>query len=152
MLKYIIDGNNLIGKISKLSSHPQKQLQQSRELLSFKLDNIFANKRTTVYVYFDGFEGLPIKTQKVKIIYSQKVSADEAIKKQISIEKNPRNLLVVSSDREIMNFAKACSAKTLTREEFYQDLLKSKKENEEEKRIAELQKKSDEFKKLFTSR
>ena len=53
MLSYIIDGNNLIGKISSLMSLQKKDKQASREKLVFLLDRYFSQKKANVTLNLD---------------------------------------------------------------------------------------------------
>lgn len=150
MKKYIIDGNNLIGKIKLLASFQRKDKQASRDKLAFMVDRFFAAKKVEVYLYFDGFEGEKINTQKLKIIYSEKFSADEKIKRQIEAEKNKRNLVVISSDNSIAGFAKVCGCEILSSENFGKKLYRSfSSESENEK--TDLANDVEEFKRLFNT-
>ncbi len=148
MKKYIIDGNNLIGKVKLLASIQGKDKQASRDKLAFIIDRFFAAKKVEVYLHYDGFEGEKINTQKLKIIYSENSSADEKIKKQIEAEKNKRNIVVISSDNSITSFAKVCGCEILLSENFGKELSKSfssDSENEKNNLVNDI----EEFKKLF---
>ncbi len=57
--------------------------------------------------------------------------ADDAIKEIISKETDLRRFFVVSSDREIKNFAKAKGAKSLSCKEFERELKSALKEHRE---------------------
>ncbi len=46
MLHYIIDGNNLIGKIKRFSSLQKKDKQTAREKLAFYVDRYFIFKKS----------------------------------------------------------------------------------------------------------
>ena len=58
MLHYIIDGNNLIGKIKHFSNIQKKDKQAAREKLALFLDRYFISKKAKVTLHFDGFENL----------------------------------------------------------------------------------------------
>ncbi len=148
MLHYIIDGNNLIGKIKHFSSLQKKDKQSTREKLVFYLERYFSSKKAQVTLHFDGFANLPINSQKIKIIYSENKIADQKIKQQIEKSKTPRNLIVVSSDNNIKEFARVCSAKTLSSEDFALEIQKEKNVNEESERIKEINN-VEEFKRIF---
>jgi predicted RNA-binding protein with PIN domain len=147
MKEYVIDGNNLIHKIGNLATLQKKDPQSSREKLALRLEGYFASKKVKVYLYFDGHENLPIRTGKVKVLYSGSRIADEGIRKHIERASNPRNIVLVSSDDEIKRLAHACSAEVIKSEEFAKLILSKNEEDEEEKRIRGLD--DDEFKKLF---
>ncbi|WP_337872455.1 NYN domain-containing protein [Ignavibacterium sp.] len=144
MLHYIIDGNNLIGKISSLKKLPDKQ--SAREKLVLLLEKYFLGKKIIVSLHFDGFENLPIKVSGIKIYYSQNRSADEIITNEIEKIKNTKSVIVISSDTEIASFAKVCGCQVKSSENFYKELISSKGKIDDEK-PTDFNK--DEFKKLF---
>lgn len=148
MKHYIIDGNNLIGKIHSLKRVQSKEKQSARERLAFIIDNFMHDKKVKCTIHFDGFEQLPIKTSRCKIIYSDDLTADEKIKIQIEQTKNRKNLLVVTSDNNIREFARVCSCDILKSEEFVK-LIQSGKTDNEKKIIDGMKNNIDEFKKLF---
>ena len=69
MKKYIIDGNNLIGKIQSLANLQKKDKQASREKLAHLVDRYFINKKIEVILNFDGFANQKINTSKIKLVY-----------------------------------------------------------------------------------
>jgi len=148
MLHYIIDGNNLIGKIGILQTLQKKNKQSSREKLAFILESYFAGKRNNkVSLHYDGFEGQTIRVQNIKIIYSAERIADDEIKSQIEHEKNRRNVIVVSSDLNLKEFARVCGCAWRSCEDFSKDIINRSPDDEEKKKIDEIN--NDEFKKLF---
>lgn len=148
MKKYLIDGNNLIGKIQSLSNLQKKDKQASREKLAFLVDRHFANKKLNVVLNFDGFANQPINVTKIKLVYSDNKSADEKIKKQIEIDKNKRNIVVISSDNNIREFAKVCGCEIMSSEDFGREMTQNQNENDEESKIKEIDD-IDTFKKIF---
>ena len=148
MLTYIIDGNNLIGKISTLMNLQKKDKQASREKLIYMLDRYFSNKKSNVSLHLDGHPNIKINSSKMKIVYSENQTADEKIKKQISQSKSPRNINVVTSDSNLAQFAKVCSCKVISSEEFAAEINKSDA-NLDEQSIIDSMNNTDEFKKLF---
>lgn len=148
MKHYIIDGNNLIGKVKNLSALQNKDKQSAREQLVFLLQNYFAVKKVKLSLHFDGFENTRLNIQHGKIIYSGSRTADEKIKEQISSVKNRKEIIVVTSDNGIRDFAKVCGCTLNSSEEFYKDFSSKNEVNEEEKRIREIND-VEEFKRLF---
>ena len=112
------------------------------------MDRYFISKKAKVSLHFDGFENLPIKTQRIKIIYSENKSADQKIKQQIEDSKSPKQIVVVSSDNNIKEFARVCSSKIITSEDFAAEIQKEKNGNEEADRIKSIDD-VEEFKKIF---
>lgn len=151
MIKYIIDGNNLIGKIPSLSLLQKKDKQAPREKLTFIVENYFHNKKIKVSLHFDGFENLPIKTYITKIHYSKSKIADKYIKNEIEAEKNRKNLIVVTSDNNIREFAKVCGCEVISSKEFAKLILKKGNDDEEKRRIDSMND-TEWFKKLFNAK
>ena len=148
MKHFIIDGNNLIGKIISLRKLQKKDRQQSREKMAFLLDNFFQKKNAKVTIHFDGYEQRPIKLINCKIAYSQNRTADEKIKQQIESSRNPKNLTVVTSDNNLSEFARVCSCTLQKSEEFARQLHQNQTDDESEK-IDRMSNDVNEFKRLF---
>ena len=148
MKHFIIDGNNVIGKINSLKRINKKDKQQSRLKLAFLIDNYFNDKKGKVTIHFDGYENERIKLNNCKIIYSMNRTADEKIKRQIESSSNPKNIIVVTSDNNLRQFAQVCSCSLQSSEEFAISLTQNDKDDEAEK-IGKMSKDIDEFKKLF---
>lgn len=148
MRKYIIDGNNLIGKIRDLKKLQNKDRLAAREKLALLIENYFRSKRVKVSLHFDGFQNSVIRISGVKIIYSENKTADEKIKTEISASKNPRNIIVITSDNNLKEFARVCSASVILSEEFSAELKKRTEINEEERKIRSIDN-VEEFKKIF---
>ena len=148
MKHYIIDGNNLIGKIKTLNQIQKKNKQHSREKLAFILGRYFSRRKASVSLHFDGFENDTIKISAIKIIYSGSSTADEKIKSEIERSKNPKNYILVTSDTNIAEFGCVCSCEVIKSEEFARQLLSLNSVTEEEARIDAINS-AEEFKKLF---
>lgn len=139
MTIYLIDGNNLLGKIKKYNI-------TTREKIAYTLDRFFAYKKIDVTLFFDGFAKEPIKTNKINIIYSDNQTADEVIKIKIEQALNPKLITVITSDFNLSQFANKCCCKTLTSESFASELFKTKSDDELDK-IKNIN--NEELKKLF---
>jgi len=145
---YIIDGNNLIGKIKSLNQIQKSNKQQSREKLTFLLARYFNKRKTSVNLHFDGFENDAIKVSGIKIIYSGSISADEKIKREIEKSKNPRNIILVTSDTNLAEFGRVCSCQLLKSEELAKQINSENSVDEEQTKIDSINS-TEEFKKLF---
>ena len=152
MNHYIIDGNNLIGKIKSLKEMQRKDKQSSREGLVNLLNRYFAGKKIKLTLHLDGFPGTAINLSKGKICYSEKHTSDYMIREEIDRSKNPKLITLVSSDHSLMNYARANSCSVVKSEEFYKEVRKSYEKNEEAEKVKQLEKEKDEFLKLFTKR
>lgn len=144
MKNFLIDGNNLFGKIPHLRN---LKCDIASEKLILILQRYFLNKKTKVTIFFDGYLPERIKTN-FEVVYSINRSADELIKNKIDKSIRNKNLTVVSSDLEIYSYAKECGCTAMKSEEFYKKIISSLKENLEEKPS---QSNIDEFKKLFNA-
>ena len=148
MKHYIIDGNNLIGKIKILNQIQKKNKQQSREKLAFMLGRYFSKRKASVSLHFDGFENDSIKVPGVKIIYSGSVTADEKIKIEIDRSKNPKNNILVTSDSNLAEFGRVCSCQIIKSEEFIRNFSQMNNHKEEDIKSNPV-KNIEEYKRLF---
>lgn len=141
-MAYLIDGNNFIGH----SSPAELRDPQSKHRLVSKLQRFQRQKKTRVLVVFDGNPDSDFIDERFRKKYfsvlfpSFDQNADEVIKEIISKQTDLRRFFVVSSDREIKNFAKAKGAKSLNCKEFERELKSALKEHREsqaeEKKVA----------------
>jgi predicted RNA-binding protein with PIN domain len=153
---YLIDGNNFIGHSS---SYDLKDPRAKYELVSKLL--IFQRlKRTKIHLVFDGPLDPRFRTEKLQkksfsVIYpAPDENADRVIEAIISKQSDMRRFYVVSSDREIRNFAKVKGANSLRCEEFDKELKaairKYKKSLEWQKKDTELSRfEVDQWLKIF---
>jgi len=142
--KYIIDGNNLIGKIPKLHGLDKQVL---RGKLAFILERYFYDKKVKVSLHFDGFANAQIRARGLKITYSENRIADDKIRDEISYAKNPKLITLVSSDNALRDFAKKNSCTIISSEEFNREMNKPANVNDEEKLIKGID--NEEMKRLF---
>ena len=142
----MIDGNNLIGKISYLYKLGKKDKQATREKLVLLLERYFHGSKNKVFIHFDGFPGDAIRTHKTRIIYSERKTADDTIRRDIELSDNPRNIILVTSDHSLAEFARVCSSKVISSEEF-SSVLQKQGSDSEEQRIKSID--IDEIKKMF---
>ncbi len=151
MLHYIIDGNNVIGKIPELFRLQKRDKQRSREQLVFLLQRYFSNKKINLTLHFDGFQNAPLALSKGKIVYSESRSADSLIKENIERIKNRKNIILVTSDNELINFGKACGCTIISSKDFGTMLTKKNAIDEEKSRTEEIND-VEEWKRIFLKR
>ncbi|HPN37977.1 MAG TPA: NYN domain-containing protein [Melioribacteraceae bacterium] len=113
--RYLIDGNNLLHKIPKLSRNNNTD---SRLTLALKVDRYFTGKNIICTIVFDGHRKDIIRTNKIRIEYSGNLTADDVIRNEIERAKNTKLLTVISSDNGITDLAKVCSCEIIKSEEF----------------------------------
>ncbi|MDR3628436.1 MAG: NYN domain-containing protein [Ignavibacteriaceae bacterium] len=148
MRHYIIDGNNVIHKVGSLIKLLHKDKQLPREKLAIMIESFFQDRKAKITIHYDGFENLPIKTAKAKIIYSNKKTADDKIRQQIEDDENARNIIVVTSDDGIKAFARKCGCQVIASEDFIKQLESRGQVDEEAARINSINN-SEYFKKIF---
>ena len=145
--KYIIDGNNLIGKIGSLWKLQNSDKQLSRVKLVKLIDQHFSRTKLKVSLHFDGFSGDAIPSVVSKISYSNNKSADSKIKKEIDSSLSAHTIMVVSSDHSVQNYAKVNGCKIIKSEEFAQKLKKKDNSISEEAITKSIS--DEEIKKMF---
>jgi predicted RNA-binding protein with PIN domain len=149
MKQYIIDGNNLIGKIGVLSKLQKIDRQRVREQAAFLIQQYFRNKKVKVFLHFDGHPAQPINFYGGRIIYSEGNAADEKIKEQIELSKNRKSIVVVTSDNNLKEFARICGCEVSSSESFGKLIAQRKIFSEEKPKIDT---DVEEFKRLFGSK
>lgn len=125
-LHIAIDGYNLIRQSSFFSTFDQQDLQSGREALVDSLAAYKRVKRYAITVVFDGASAPAgmIRRDRIKGIelrYSRPGElADAVIKRMAAREK--QNLLVVSSDNDIVDYAQSMGSAVISAPEFEQRL------------------------------
>jgi hypothetical protein len=149
MNHYIIDGNNLIGKIKNLQDLQKKDKQGSRIELVKLLNKYFQRKKTILSLHLDGYPNEPLAISKGKIIYSKNLPSDNLIRDEIDTSKNTRLIILITSDRNLMNYGKVCSCTVIKSEDFSLSIENTVVNDDEEQKIKQLEKERGEFEKLF---
>jgi len=136
-MAYLIDGNNLIGHLKEGSGvgDPASRAELAAKLLAFQ-----RVRRTKIILVFDGRppdEGPRIEVNPKFTILSPEAgeSADDVIRKRILRQADKRRFFVVSSDREIRDFAKARGIRDLGAAEFGRELKKALREQRNRKEM-----------------
>lgn len=118
----LIDGYNLIRQSPELSELDRQDIQLGREALIDMLVVYKKLKHHKITVIFDGVDA-PLFSQNrdqekgIKIIFSRQGElADAVIKRMVALERE--KALVVSSDRDIVNFSESMEAATISSPEF----------------------------------
>lgn len=129
MLWYIIDGWNIIHKIPsvKKSNFPKRDF-----IYFIKKNKITGSKNNRVTIVFDGKVDLEIKRAEgeFKIIFSGQRSADEIIMAEAEGYHNRKEVVIVSDDRQLIDFSRARGLAYLGVQDF---LNKGKKKKTEKK-------------------
>jgi predicted RNA-binding protein with PIN domain len=125
MLRYIIDGWNLVHKIPQIKNRPRPQ----QDFVSFiKNNRLTGSKNNRVTIVFDGYGNINdlIQEKDFRIIYSQQRSADDVIIDIVRRAKHKKQLLVVSDDRQIISQIKSYGANYLSTSNFLKPKNKNK--------------------------
>ena len=114
-----IDGYNVLRKIPRFEKLLRSDGDAARRrFVEFVAAHDAVRKYAATYIVFDG-HGEPISSGiRIRVIFANTRTADSWIKLKIEGEKNTRNTLVVSSDHEVQNNARACGASILRAEDF----------------------------------
>lgn len=129
-MTYLIDGNNFIGH----SRFLELEDPRSKRILVSQLSIFKTYQRTKIILVFDGPPD-PSVNEKTKDIQSFRIinpqigeNADTLIKEIISQQEDLKKFFVVSSDREIREFARGRGAQVLSCPEFSRKLRRVLKE------------------------
>lgn len=117
-LHYIIDGYNLIKHrgFARLANIHDPRFA----LIQFlRKEKPCGSPKNKVTIIFDGYSGdFGLRNLEYEVIFSCESSADERIKEIAESARVPQNLVIVSDDRQIRDFARLCGAIALGIEEF----------------------------------
>lgn len=134
-LQFIIDGYNIIHH-PIVTRHTPKKVKDSRiTLLDFiKTNRLCGSPKNKITVVFDGYsdlsgsrEGLDV----INVVFSRKETADAKIKRMVEESGNPKNIVVVSDDKEIKFLVKSLGAQWVSVEEFISRKVKPKDKKED---------------------
>lgn len=141
-LHYLLDGYNIIHKVPEFL---EGKLQDQRNHLIRFLETRrpHGSSRNQVTVVFDGQPDVwhdGEHTGVVRVIFTSNESADEKIKRMVRRAGNPKNMIVVTDDREIQYAIGAAGATSITVDAFMSFKKKAKrgavKPSKREKSIA----------------
>jgi predicted RNA-binding protein with PIN domain len=150
---YIIDGYNLLHAIPALKKTLAHNAETARELLIYSVAQLTHRKKFRCTIVFDGTA--PQNTSKqsshapVHVLFSSPLTADAKIKQMIEHSKQRTLLVIISSDREILNFAKVCSCPTHTSNHFANLLTDTSDSVTEKSEIPLTKSQIDEWLKIF---
>lgn len=123
----IVDGYNVLMQM-KLK---EKKLENKRNRL-IKILNQRHKMFGGITVVFDGkdeVEGSYIKQKSaVKVVYTKGESADDWIKSAIEKNKNPREIMLATDDREVRDFARMRGCKYISSPDFIEKIIPRQKE------------------------
>ncbi len=121
MLIYLIDGNNVIHEIPEWKKMFNEDAENAKDYLIQKVVDHFKNKKIEVTIFFDGFRfnhSFSKISNNVGVKHAKNKTADETILLTIQKEKNKKNIVVVTSDNELISKAKLYQCRVLSSKEF----------------------------------
>ncbi|OQX83582.1 hypothetical protein B6D60_10310 [candidate division KSB1 bacterium 4484_87] len=133
---YLIDGYNVIHKIPELKNALEINLEKARNLLIHRILNYLTTKKIEITLVFDGddvgYVGNPYeRRKKLHIYYSHAPEkADPVIKRILREKATSTQLILVTEDREIINFGKNMGVKNILPSQFYSLLRKEAQQNQ----------------------
>ncbi len=128
-LQFVIDGYNVV-KHPLLNSLTKTKDPKIALADLIKNNSLCGSINNRVIIVFDGYANDPQinnLVNDVRLVFSCEAKADDTIKRMVESCKEPKNMVVVSSDNEIRNFVKSCGVSVLTVEEFLQKPKKKRK-------------------------
>ncbi|MCX5844803.1 MAG: NYN domain-containing protein [Deltaproteobacteria bacterium] len=126
----IIDGYNLIRQSDALRRHERFSLEEGRKALIRSISLYKKQRGHKVTIVFDGWESGPADEERdrqegIDIIYSRKgEKADDVIKRMV--QKRAEETVVVSSDRDIVDFVSRRGGTAISSQEFEELISKVK--------------------------
>ncbi len=122
-MPYLIDGHNLIPKISGLSL---REINDEVQLIELLLE-FCRRRRKQAEVFFDNNPSGQPRSQNFTLVVARYVrqgqTADDAIQKRlVHLGRNARNWTVVSSDQAVQTSARAAHAHYISSEVFAQQV------------------------------
>jgi len=133
-LLYIIDAYNTIHHITFVPIR-KKIKDPQRALLEFIKDRRLGKKsKSKITVVFDGYPQVSaqnLEETDINMVFSREETADARIKRMVETSKNPKNIVVVSDDREIIFFVKSIGSRSIGVEEFINPQVKPQRKKED---------------------
>jgi predicted RNA-binding protein with PIN domain len=146
MLTYLIDGFNLIHKISLL----KHSLSPRNDLIQFIRRNRLAGSgNNRVVIVFDGYDNGETSEREYRILFSDDRTADEVIRDELKKTGNKTQIVVVSDDREVRGFARVEGARTLGTRDFLNVRLKNKLDTDKDISCSEAIEINEELEKIW---
>jgi len=87
-----------------------------------RINKLCGKPKNKALVVFDGYKDLSGQKggySDIEVVFSRKETADERIKRMVDTASQPKNLVVISDDRDIAFFARQAGAHPMSVEEFF---------------------------------
>jgi predicted RNA-binding protein with PIN domain len=118
-LHYMVDGYNVLMRSGLFDT---KRLQDARSRLMAHLEHCrpHGSRRNKLTVVFDGkADGLGFEKQDSSgVVFTSGETADEKIKKMVERSPRPKDIVVVTDDKELGFFVRRCGARLMSVKDF----------------------------------
>ncbi len=149
---YIIDGYNVIHAIPALRNVLLRDAAQARESLIEHVARLTRRKKFRGTIVFDGERpagDFTASRAPIHVVYSAPQTADDKIKDIIGRTENRSWLVIISSDHEILNFARVCACTTHTSKHFANLLFETETAGEEKEHVTLSKSEVDQWLRMF---
>ena len=126
----VVDGYNFIFTVPELEKHVKvKHIEPMRDHIISLFSKYKEKKRYDVIIVFDGNyteANLPKKQTHagITVIYSKPgISADTEIKNITSLCQNPKDVVIVTFDNDILRHVRKCGCKVIEPKAMYKEIL-----------------------------
>lgn len=128
-LHYLIDGYNLVKSTEKFNALPLADGRDAllRWLLIARPQGSGNNEVTVVFDGKSDVFGGSYQNQGIRVIFTQDTSADDLIREMVEAHANPKSLVVVSDDKDIVIYSRALGAKVVGVKTFTQSVIQVNK-------------------------
>lgn len=124
--EFLIDGYNLMHQFPEWQKRIQTDLTSARNRFLACLSRFAQTKRVRITVIFDGQEQRiqDSHSHGIRVLFSKPPQkADDLLKKCIAKKEGEKELIVVTSDQEIVRYAKICGVSVESSKHFAQSLI-----------------------------
>ena len=120
-LQYVIDGYNLINHQLFIPANKRGKDSRIALLELIRIKKLCGSPANKVVVVFDGYpdtDSLEEFDSRIDVVFARDQTADERIKRIVENSVNPKNIKVVSDDKEIRFVVKSLGAIAVSIEDF----------------------------------
>lgn len=132
-MHFLIDGYNLMKKMQLPKCHEFEE-ERNEFLLELKRFSMMQSQRNMITVVFDGspryMHYQDLSKDNISVRFSLDVEADDIIIEKVENAQNPKQLVIVTEDRRIINAVKDFGVRILKSSDFISQLAQKKLKKE----------------------
>lgn len=125
-LHFLIDGYNVFKQSDSFKGSSYLKDAPGALVNAIQKKRLIGSKNNQATIVFDGRDNSSLKLKqgdtRIKIIFSSDDSADTIIKKMVSDSNNPKQMVVVTDDKEIIFYTRSLGAKIMSASEFLKEV------------------------------